>query len=38
MYSVNLMPGDRYVDPQFKGSRLVPSPSSPLVDSGRQAA
>ena len=37
MYSINLMPGDRYADPQFKGSKLVPSPNSPLVDAGRKA-
>ena len=35
MYSIKLMPGDRYVDPRFRGSRLVPSSKSPLVDSGR---
>jgi len=37
MYSIHLMPGDRYTDPQFKGSKLVPSQKSPLVDSGRKA-
>ncbi len=37
MYSVNLMPGDRYIDPRFKGRRLIPTPKSPLVDSGRPA-
>ncbi len=35
MYSISLMPGDRYADPQFKGTRLIPTPKSPLVDSGR---
>jgi Right handed beta helix region len=35
MYSIHLMPGDRYLDPQFMGRRLVPTPRSPLVDSGR---
>ena len=37
MGSLQLMPGDRYVDPRFKGSKLVPSKDSPLVDSGRKA-
>ena len=38
MYSIKLMPGDRYVDPQFRGSRLVPSTKSPLVDAGRPSS
>ena len=29
------MNGDRYIDPKFKGSRLIPSAKSPLVDAGR---
>jgi hypothetical protein len=37
MGGLKLMSGDRYVDPGFKGSQLVPSPNSPLVDSGRPA-
>jgi hypothetical protein len=37
MSGIHLMAGDRYTDPQFKGSKLVPSPSSPLVDAGRKA-
>jgi hypothetical protein len=35
MDGLQLMAGDRYVDPKFKGSRLVPSSGSPLVDAGR---
>ena len=35
MGALQLMNGDRYMDPQFKGSRLVPSAHSPLVDAGR---
>ena len=35
MDGLQLMNGDRYTDPQFKGTRLVPSTQSPLVDSGR---
>ena len=35
MAGLQLMNGDRYVDPRFKGSRLVPSAKSPLVDAGR---
>ena len=37
MGGLQLMNGDRYVDPQFKGSRLVPTTKSPLVDAGRPA-
>ena len=38
MYSVNLMPGDRYADPQFNGRRPGPHhANSPLVDTGRKA-
>ncbi len=37
MGALQLMAGDRYVDPQFKGSRLIPSVKSPLVDAGRPA-
>ena len=37
MGGLNLMNGDRYIDPQFKGSRLVPTAKSPLVDAGRPA-
>jgi hypothetical protein len=37
MYSIQLMPGDRYVDPGFQGSGLVPGAGSPLVDTGRKA-
>jgi hypothetical protein len=37
MAGISLMPGDRYTDPRFKGSRLVPAQNSPLVDSGRKA-
>jgi hypothetical protein len=35
MAGLQLMNGDRYVDPRFKGDRLIPSPRSPLVDAGR---
>ena len=35
MGGLQLMNGDRYIDPQFKGSRLIPSANSPLVDAGR---
>ena len=35
MGGLDLMNGDRYVDPQFKGARLVPTTKSPLVDAGR---
>jgi hypothetical protein len=37
MGGLQLMNGDRYIDPQFKGSRLVPTQKSPLVDAGRPA-
>ena len=37
MSGLQLMNGDRYVDPRFKGSRLVPTANSPLVDAGRPA-
>ena len=37
MGGLKLMPGDRYIDPQFKGSRLIPTANSPLVDAGRPA-
>ncbi len=37
MGDLRLMGGDRYVDPKFKGSRLVPRSGSPLVDAGRPA-
>jgi hypothetical protein len=37
MGSLQLMSGDRYTDPQFQGTRLIPTPKSPLVDSGRPA-
>ncbi len=35
MGALQLMPGDRYIDPRFKASRLIPSANSPLVDAGR---
>ena len=35
MSGLNLMNGDRYIDPKFKGSRLIPSRRCPLVDAGR---
>src|SRR4051794_30156059 len=35
MDGLKLMPGDRYVDPRFRGAELVPSQQSPLVDTGR---
>ena len=35
MAGLQLMSGDRYVDPQFRGARLIPSSNSPLVDAGR---
>ena len=37
MGGLQLMNGDRYLDPKFKGSRLIPSSGSPLVDAGRPA-
>jgi hypothetical protein len=37
MAGLKLMSGDRYTDPRFKGSRLMPTPRSPLVDAGRPA-
>ena len=37
MNGLKLMAGDRYADPQFKDSNLVPTPKSPLVDAGRPA-
>jgi Right handed beta helix region len=37
MDGLKLMPGDRYVDPRFRGAQLVPSTRSPLVDSGRRS-
>ena len=37
MGGLQLMNGDRYVDPRFKGSRLIPTANSPLVDAGRPA-
>ena len=37
MAGLQLMNGDRYIDPRFKGSRLIPSAKSPLVDAGRPA-
>ena len=36
--NIKMMPGDRYVDPKFKGSRLVPSAKSPLIDAGRNGS
>jgi hypothetical protein len=36
-WSLKMLPGDRVTDPQFKGSNLVPTPKSPLVDAGRPA-
>jgi hypothetical protein len=35
MAGLSLMAGDRYTNPDFKGSRLIPGPRSPLVDAGR---
>jgi hypothetical protein len=35
MGGLKLMNGDRYADPQFSGTKLVPTPKSPLVDTGR---
>jgi hypothetical protein len=32
-----MMPGDRYVDPEFRGPKLVPTLQSPLIDAGRPA-
>src|SRR3954452_17150870 len=37
MNGLELMPGDRYADPEFRGAGLVPSAGSPLVDVGRAA-
>jgi hypothetical protein len=37
MGGLDLMPGDRYVNPKFHGPRLVPLANSPLVDAGRPA-
>ena len=37
MDGLKLMPGDRYVDPRFRGAQLVPSQQSPLVDAGRRS-
>jgi hypothetical protein len=37
MSGLSLMNGDRYADPRFKGSGLVPTPKSPMVDAGRPA-
>jgi hypothetical protein len=37
MDGLKLMNGDRYADPDFKGSKLVPTAGSPLVDAGRPA-
>jgi hypothetical protein len=37
MDGLKLMPGDRYVDPRFRGAELVPSQQSPLVDAGRRS-
>ncbi len=37
MDGLRLMAGDRYVNPQFRGGRMVPSTRSPLVDSARPA-
>ncbi|HET6939779.1 MAG TPA: right-handed parallel beta-helix repeat-containing protein [Nocardioides sp.] len=35
MGGLKLMPGDRYADPRFRGRHLLPTPRSPMVDTGR---
>lgn len=37
MGSAKMMAGDKWTDPKFKGSRLMPTPKSPVVDAGRPA-
>jgi hypothetical protein len=37
MNGLKLMPGDRYADPRFRGSLLVPTLRSPLVDAGKHS-
>ncbi|MFL6112044.1 MAG: right-handed parallel beta-helix repeat-containing protein, partial [Catenulispora sp.] len=34
---LKLLPGDRFVNPEFRGAKLVPTAGSPLVDAGRHA-